>query len=967
MFKTLIDELNSRLIEDSKNIKSEISKLNTDFNQFMEKIDNQKKEFQNLPLPEETKNKLIENLNLGLSQKKSELEQKKADFDKQLNDLDEKLKKALKSELDNIILLTGQKLTNLDNKLNDLNKRIYAATEAREIDFNLITTLSTEIKSVFSEKEQIDKLLSNLNDLKKEFDNSSFEDIASKMQKIEKVSLIVDIDTDVTETTPDIPENETSLVKYETGNEDNNYMYDDLLDCLIALDTKIDKLFDSNVEIMFIPANDLARTFNSLDKSVSRSYSLISEENYKELRSKMEKITPKYNQYKALENLYNDIIKRINEAMKSDSIDEFNQVIKIIKLDIDKIENEKIRQYLDSVLNHFKEDYSFSIISDDEDEENLDNNDDKVEIESMISELKNNMSNFSKQKYVDTARQILSKIELLEDEELKNDLTKQLKLVEFGRTNNESNDNSDLEELKEKFRKIYSSKERAMLTDVVIDFDDIENLAAQFEDEFSKNSAYACIDNLKDLYELSGKVSMKIKNDEITPDNEKEITDLLYEIKKISSVVYGGLNEQFEKIKKESEDLEDSKIVSFFKKPSTAATGTKENPQGFIPEGTFDDLEDEFTHPENNSEEEERKIFEELENEINHTSFDKLENLRKEVDSAKISKDKVLKLNMLIGNIKNQLEKIDATSEALKKNIDLISLEKFADKNEIQGMLDNFNKYVDSIKVIYEIVKSNPTDSVIAKEYDKLVDTFVEFNNKVSTKFNIEKFRIKPKSRYCNFKYNDGNVILRLSRERIEEKGYKELFANTEKILNAKNIISELQVKIRLDGFGSLKSKFKMFDKTKDYNKAVNDICEDLIEMLNNEIKELEKDNFTLIPTKAFDSWILMLSIMPDSIGDYTKSDIIELVAKYARMIKNVIEKSNDESLKKQLGKDNIDLDAWYSTIAAISLYKKEHDYFDFKDESAFEDDVTLYADHSSVLHGIKYMDPETKVRNLYK
>ncbi len=876
----------------------------------------------------------------------------------------------------------------LENKIDEIDKKISALEEERK-------TLHKQFDDMALSKEDKEWYIEALNTRisldKSELEQQKDAFKTTELEKQFKATLKNELRSSIENIADIIAENK----KEESALREN------LRKTIVSGDLSLISGLNDKMSEILSAKDELSKLLSNL-KDIENSFD---DDTYEEVVAKMEKVekltlitdtgiieAPQA----APENGTDDVatpvpIKDISEEEYNNTLKLLNEVEekldKLLKADVETIissnnnlgvKGETIEDYYSKVEEFIKDNFNTPNVS--KISEKLDTikekYDEYIELKDLITEiiknideLKNNMLNFSKQKYVDTARQILSKIELLEDEELKNDLTKQLKLVEFGRTNNESNDNSDLEELKEKFRKIYSSKERAMLTDVVIDFDDIENLAAQFEDEFSKNSAYACIDNLKDLYELSGKVSMKIKNDEITPDNGKEITDLLYEIKKISSVVYGGLNEQFEKRKKEFKVLEDSKIVSFFKKPSTAATGTKENPQGFIPEGTFDDLEDEFTHPENNSEEEERKIFEELENEINHTSFDKLENLRKEVDSAKISKDKALKLNMLIGSIKNQLEKIDATSEALKKNIDLISLEKFADKNEIQGMLDNFNKYVDSIKVIYEIVKSNPTDSVIAKEYDKLVDTFVEFNNKVSTKFNIEKFRIKPKSRYCNFKYNDGNVILRLSRERIEEKGYKELFVNTEKILNAKNIISELQVKIRLDGFGSLKGK--MFDKTKKYNKAVNDICEDLIEMLNNEIKELEKDNFTLIPTKAFDSWILMLSIMPNSIEvkqkEYARGYVTELVSKYASMIKNVIEKSNDESLKKQLGKDNIDLDAWYSTIAAISLYKKEHDYFDFKDESAFEDDVTLYADHSSVLHGIKYMDPETKVRNLYK
>lgn len=951
MFKTLIDGLNSKLTEDSKNIKSKIDELEIDFNQFKEKIDNQKKEIQDLPLPEETKNKLVGNLNSGLSKKKSEFEQAKSNLDNQLKELDEKTKAALELELDNAILRAEQKLKDIDNKLDDLNKKIDDATKA--IDFTLISSLGIEIKSVFSGKEQIDKLLSNLNNLKKEFDINSFNGIVLKMERIENV---------------DLESYEKTIDEFM---DISIVSYDDIMFLSNDMESKLDELLKSDAETI-INSNVMVDKITIEDyfeiAEKYRDYDLLVAVN-NPIKTQLETITKKYEEYSKLKNLIIEIIKIDIDELKNSDIKTFYSKFVSTKLKIDNIDvkyqsvKQSLSKMLEVVKNEFKTSHKLGT------QVNPDNDldDDKNEIQKMINDLKNNKSNFSEQKYVDAARQILSKIESLEDKELKEDLKNQLKLVEFGSASSESNDNLNLEELKEKFKEKYSSIERAMLTDVVIEFDDIESLAAQFDDILTQSNAYEYIDDLKKLYKLSSTVSIKIKNDYITTDDEKEITNLLHEIRKISNVVYDGMYKQFEERKRQLESLEGSEIVSFFRKPTT--TGTNENSEGFIIAGNSDDYEDIFTHPENNPGENERKKFKELEDKINHTAYNKLEDLRNEVEKVKESKGineaEAAKLNLLISNIQVQLEEIKTTSEILIKKIGLIPLKKFVDKDEMQGMLDEFNKYVDNIKTIYEMVKSNPIDSVVAIKYNELVDTFVEFNNKVSTKFNIEKFRRKPGSRKWNCKYNNGDEIVRLSKERIEEKGNKKLFANTEKILNAKNTISELQVKIRLDGFDSLKSK--IFDKTKDYNKAVNDICDDLIGMLNNEIRELEKDNFTLDPTKAFDSWILMLSIMPSSIGDYTRSDITELVAKYASMIKNVIEKSNDESLKKQLGKDNIDLDTWYSTIAAISLYKKEHDYFDFKDESAFDDDITLYADHSSVLYGIRYMDPEMKIMNLSK
>lgn len=910
MFKTLIDEQTKRLEEEKESLKIKIEEIDEKIKLLDEQRESLEKEFNNMPLSKENRAWYLEALATRIESDKKNLEDEKNAI--KTTELEEQFKVILKNELHDQIMKIETEITEILNKEENLKEKILSFIKEGNLDD--ITNLNKKMSKLLSKKDILNKTLRVLkDDIEVSFDKYTYEEIVEKLKQIKDVDLESD--------------------EEEKDEFIDTYSYDDIIVLSNDMELKLNELLKADAETIInsnVKVNEttIEDYFEIVEKYMS--YNSLGPGN-NPIKTKLETITKKYEEYSKLNNLIIEIIKIDLEELKNSDINTFYSKFNSIRLKIHNIDakyqsvKQSLSKMLEVVENEFKTSHKLGTpVNPDND---LD--DDKNEIEKMINDLKNNKSNFSEQKYVDTARQILSKIESLEDEEIRKDLTKQLKLVEFGSVSNESNDNLKLEELKIAFKEEYSIVERSMLTDAVINFDKIKNIASQFEDILTQSNAYECIDNLKDLYDLSCKVSIKIKNDYITTDDEKEITNLLHEIRKISEVVYDGMNKRF--IKRKTE-LNKSK-----------------NPNN----------------------ENENKIFKALEDKINHTAFDKLDDLKKEVEKVKeskeISEDEAIKLNLLINNVKDQLGKIEATSKNLIENISLISLKKFVNKDGIQGMLDNLNKYVDSIKTIYEIVKLNPADSVVAIKYDELVNTFVEFNNKVSTKFNIEKTRVKPKSRECKCKYNNGDVIVRLSKERIEEKGYKELFANTEKILNAKNTISELQVKIRLDGFDSLKSRIKIFDKTEDYNKAVNDICEDLIGMLNNEIKELEKDNFTLIPTKAFDSWILMLSIMPNSIGNYTRGDITELVTKYASMIKNVIEKSNDESLKKQLGKDNIDLDTWYSTIAAISLYKKEHDYFDFKDESTFDDDITLYADHSSVLHGIRYMDPETKVRNLSK
>ncbi len=906
MFKTLIDEQTKRLEEEKESLKIKIKDIDEKIRLLDEQRESLEKEFNNMPLSKENRAWYLEALNTRIESDKKNLEDEKNAI--KTTGLEEQFKVILKNELLDQIMKIENEISRISKEEEDLKKDISDVIIGGNLDD--ITNLNKKMSNLLSSKDILNKTLRVLkDDIEASFDKYTYEEIVGKLKRIENV---------------DLESKKEEIDEFIVPDS-----YDDIIALSNDMESKLDELLKSDAETIInsnvmVSETTIDDYFEMVNKYMrDNAYYPICND----INPKLEIITKKYEEYSKLNSLIIEIIKTDIDELKNSDINAFYSKFVSIKLKIDNIDvkyqsvKQSLSKMLEVVKNEFKTPHKLDAQVNPE--ESLDNDDDKVEIESMIKDLKNNMSNISKQKFVDTARQILSKIESLEDEEIRKDLKKQLKLVEFGSASSESNDNLNLEELKEKFKEKYSSIERAMLTDVVIEFDDIESLAAQFDDILTKSNAYEYIDDLKKLYKLSSTVSIKIKKDYITTDDEKEITNLLHEIRDISPVVYKGMNERF--IKRKTE-LNKSK---------------------------------------NSNNENENKIFKALEYKINYTAFDKLDDLKKEVEKVKeskeISEDEAIKLNLLINNVKDQLGKIEATSKNLIENKNLILLKKFVNKDGIQEMLDYLNKYVDSIKTIYEIVKLNPVDSVVAIKYDELVNTFVEFNNKVSTKFNIEKTRDNPKSSVYNCKYNKGNVILRLSKERIEEKGYKKLFANTEKILNAKNTISELQVKIRVDGFNSLK-----WNKRRKYDKSVNAICEELIEMLNDEIKELEKDNFTLNPKCAFDSWILMLSIMPNSVGDYTRSGIIELVAKYASMIKNVIEKSNDESLKGQLGKDNIDLDAWYSTIAAISLYKKENDFFDFKDESV-DDDITLYADHSSVLYGIRYMDPETKVRNLSK
>lgn len=595
-------------------------------------------------------------------------------------------------------------------------------------------------------------------------------------------------------------------------------------------------------------------------------------------------------------------------------------------------------------------------ISEVNEEENIDNIDDKDEIEKIISELQTNISNFSEQEYVDNARKILSKIESLKDKDLQNDLKEKLKSIKFSSANNESNDNLNLDELKKKFEEKYSLLEREMLTDVAIDFDEIDSLANQIKnkttDFFVITGISKSIDDLKSLYKFSGAVSYKMRNKEITSDDEKEISELLEKINKISPIVYDGMNKKFEEIKNNSKDpkgLKEDKFI-LFKRPVLKVNNvTLRNSKESTPEESL-------------------KKLKELEDKINGTVFDKLEDIKSEIKTAtksnEISASDELDLMELVNLRKEELAKIKATSEAIKENMKAIPLEKYIDEANVKGIMTNFDKYIDSIKGIYELIEKAPADSIVAKKYDELIDTFVKFNNRVSTKYNIEKYRKNPTSKKFDYLYNSGTIISKLSKESLKEEGLKKLFANTKKILKAKNEIASLQYKVRTEGMDWLSNSEK-----RKYNTASKDIAEDLVEILVSEIAKLRKNEFSLKPSVAFDTWILLLSIMPENVkvnGDpYTMGRVIQLVSEYIRLVPNVIKDTNDKSVKKQLDeKDALDPAACYSTVAGICLFRKENEHFDFIDYGKDSDDEVLYADSVTVLYGIRYKDPEAKVKD---
>lgn len=565
------------------------------------------------------------------------------------------------------------------------------------------------------------------------------------------------------------------------------------------------------------------------------------------------------------------------------------------------------------------------------------------ELKNAIDAITNQINELNENNINQLLPNIQSNISKIKNQNVKEYLEQQCKKAQEKINNSQNNLGvDDYKKTLNDFYEEYENLENLIAKNEDISFDKIEKIASIIRittsDETVKKGTDIAIQNTKKLKALVGEVYNKLGN-EITPEVEKEIEILLEKINDISKNTYDYVNGQFKKAledKNGTNSADEEEIFAF-----------------------FDDIDQTKNETNNNDPYDKEKLTKI----INDADLDDFEEVSKEVEKITEVNEKIA-LSLLIKQRIDQLQQINDISDNLSADVDRIDLEHYSDNEYVKKLVEVLEKYVNSINSIYKTIKGAPVDSVVVKKYDSLVDAFVKFNNKTATKFNIEKYRVKPTSKQFNYKENGRIHIARLNKKSLKENGLKELFANTTKILKAKDAISAIKWKIRTNGLDGLYTK-----ERKEYDKAVNDISEDLFIMLVKEVEMLENGEFSLRPSVAFDAWTLLLSIMPADIqvekDYYTIGYVTELVTKYINLITNKLCFKIDESIKGQLNEsDYLDVDACYSTIASICLYRKENEYFEFKDNSSKDDDETLFANSYTVLYGIKYFDPKSKVKD---
>lgn len=831
------------------------------------------------------------------------------------------------------------------NKLNEYQASIDDVINKKNHEIEMLRN------SYEKQKEEFDKMVGLSNDKKSEFIkklNTFFDDKIDELgnERDELNNQIDNIKNEMKDKLKD--ELNKTLKKVEETLKSKKQVYDDIdKKLIIAIESgEFDLMSDLRAEMEGVLSSivKLEKINNDLCDIISK----FDGSSYEELVAEINKIenlslVDDLKENKLIEDLYKSVLDQLSKKME-----ELNNLLNdnyenIIKSD------EDMKEINTSVAN-----LCISIADDKEKQEKLLTTREELEriyisyeeLKNAIDAITNQINELNENNINQLLPNIQSNISKIKNQKVKEYLEQQCKKAQEKINNSQNNPGADdYKKTLNDFYEEYENLENLIAKNENVSFDKIEKLASiiQFmtSDEIVKKGTDTAIQNTKNLKTLVTEVYDKLGN-KITSEAEKEIEILLEKINGISKKTYDYVNGQF---KKALEDKNknganstnvDEKIIAFFNNIDQTKNETNNNDNYDMATLT--------------------KI-------INDAYLDDFEEVSKKVEKLTKSDEKIA-LSLLIQKRIDQLKKIKDISDNLSADADRIDLEHYSDNEYVKKLVEVLEKYVISINNIYTVIKDAPTDSVVVKKYDSLVDAFVKFNNKAAIKFNIEKYRVKPTSKQFNYKENGRIHIARLNKKSLKENGLKELFANTTKILKAKDAISAIKWKIRTEGLDGLSNR-----ERKEYDKAVRDISEDLFIMLEKEVERLEKGEFSLRPVVAFDAWTLLLSIMPADIqvekDYYTIGYVTELVTKYINLITNKLCFKNDESIKRQLNKsDDLDVDECYSTIAGICLYRKENEYFEFKDNSSKDDDETLFANSYTVLYGIKYFDPKSKVKD---
>ena len=351
----------------------------------------------------------------------------------------------------------------------------------------------------------------------------------------------------------------------------------------------------------------------------------------------------------------------------------------------------------------------------------------------------------------------------------------------------------------------------------------------------------------------------------------------------------------------------------------------------------------------------------------NETSITKLKELRKDIKDID-DKDDAKYFEKLIDKKISELEKkfgnVDDLSDEIQKMNDNIvdDCTDFINITNVDGEFrvissNNYNHYNELLnkyteKIIVMKSKINPSNRELVVAYNKLVSVYIAFKQEIIKYDNLNKY--KSKDGGVAYKFRGKSKIKTLKAESLKEKKKKKtrvLFANTKEILEAENVLSELNPRLRVNGASKLGKKSR-----KVYETVQKNIAKSLY-------KELAENSRTLDVIAACDGWVRLLATMPlefkyDS-EIITRGTVVDKFKSFLDL--SLKSKDKDRKITEDQYRKYINI------IVNIFQYRDLiDDFYDFKDNGNIDEveDDLFYMDTDTILGDITYIDPEKIVEN---